>query len=161
MNNEITPVTEYIDLDELFDLEAWLDGMAVDAGRGALVIRTPVWLAIGLTRSVPAALQVAGGRVALGTGALPMFDVKIGELAGLRSPWWWFGGEIRFRAENEAYRVSFVRPNDAEDGATHLFTPRPYPTAGVSGAGCVGRQARAGRAIGRTCRALLAGRSRV
>jgi hypothetical protein len=159
MNEEITSATEYIDLEEMFDLEGWLDGMAVDAGRGALVLRTPVWLMDGLTRSVPAALQVAGDHIALGTVALPLFEVGLADLADIRSSWRWFGGGIRFRADDKSYRISFVRPNDADDAATRSLMSQFRPTGDGSALSCVSRKMRDGRAVGRTWRTLLSGRS--
>ncbi|NRA97726.1 MAG: hypothetical protein HRU14_16135 [Planctomycetes bacterium] len=159
MSEEITPATEYIDLDEMFDLEGWLDGMTVDAGRGAVVLRTPVWLMDGLTQSVPAALQVAGDHIALGTVALPLFRVGLADLEDVQSPWWWFGGGIRFRADDKSYRISFVRPRDADDAMTRFLMSQLRPTGGGSASSGVAREARAGRAMGRTWRALLSGHS--
>lgn len=162
MDDEITPTTVYIDLDEMFHLEPWLDGMAVDAGRGASVLRTPVWLVFGLTRSVPATLQFAGDHLALGTVSLPLFDVKIDDLADVRSPWWWLGVGIRFRADDKSYRISFVRPKDAADVITRPLMSRFRLAGGASTLGRVAkklREHREGRAAGRKWRALLSGRS--
>jgi len=158
MNDEQTWQMEYIDLDQPFELEGWLDQQARDAGPDARVLRTPVWLLMGLTRSVPAALQVAGDRIMLATSSCPLFDVRLQQIRDVRYPWWWFGGGVKLMVGRRPYRISFVRPNDGSDAVTRLVASRLAAAGGPAAlqhAASKLRDVRHGRAMGRAWRALL------
>ena len=158
MNDQRISEMEYIDLDQPFELDGWLDQQACDAGPHARVLRTPVWLLMGLTRSVPAALQVAGDRIMLATASCPLFDVHLQQIRGLRYPWWRFGGSVELVVGHRPYRISFVRPNDGSDAVTRLVASRLAAAGGPAAlqhAASKLRDVRHGRAMGRAWRALL------
>lgn len=72
------------------------------------------WLLIGLTRTESGRLEWKNGRLRLATGAGTVFDVAPGEVAALSFPWYYFGGGAKLTARGKRYRLSFVRPNDAD-----------------------------------------------
>lgn len=113
--------------------------------------RTPAWLLIGLTRSVPGVLEFADGRLAYSIEAGRVFDVPLSEVTGIKFPWYYFSGGVKFTVGSEAYRLSFVRPNDASDVPGRLLAgseaggPLALLTAGRKVAD-IGEGRRAGKA---------------
>ena len=96
------------------------------------VLRTPAWRLIGLTRSEPGILALAEGRLTYRTNAGVMFDVPLMDISEVVFPWYYFGGGVKLNAVGEAYRFSFVEPNDAPSS----------PLVGPGGVGVTaGRQA--------------------
>lgn len=77
--------------------------------------RTPAWLLIGLTRNMPGVLEYADGQLAYSNEDGRVFDVPLAEVTGVKFPWYYFSGGMKFTVGSEAYRLSFVRPNDASD----------------------------------------------
>ena len=57
-----------------------------------------------------AEMQAMGDRLALGIRAMPLFDVSMGHLTNVRFTWWRLGSGIRFDADGETWRLSFVGP---------------------------------------------------
>ncbi len=155
MNKEPVDEVEYIDLDQPFELDGWLDQQARDAGPQAPVLRTPVWLLMGFTRSVPAALQVAGDRIMLTTDSCPLFDVDLNQVRDLRYPWRWFGGGVKLTVRRRRYHISFVRPDDGSDAVTRLVTSGLAGGGGPAALKHAADKLRDGRAMGRAWRALL------
>lgn len=78
-------------------------------------LRTPAWLLVGLTQSVPGLLELADGQFAFTTAEERLFDVPLSQVSEVNFPWYYFGGGVKFRIAAERYRLSFVRPNDAGD----------------------------------------------
>lgn len=146
-------------LGEDYDIEEHLDAvLAAEAPRGGPVLRTPAWYLIGLTRSLPGALQLAGSRLTLATEFVPLFDEPLSTIERVSWPWWYFGGGGKIRVAGEGYRVSFVRPNGAMDASTRVVIGE----AGVVGAGAAleyalakMRDVHGGRARGRAWREVL------
>ena len=76
-------------------------------------LRTPAWRLIGLTRSEPGVLAHEEGRLTYWTEEGLLFDVPLAEVADVAFPWYYFSGGVKLTADGEAYRFSFVEPNDA------------------------------------------------
>lgn len=100
-------MTEYVDLEEPFELERWLDGVAGGARSRADVCRTEVSVDVGAAGSVSGIIQFARGRVALGIAGIPLFDVPLRAIRHVYFPWWRFGAGVRFRADGENWRLTF------------------------------------------------------
>jgi hypothetical protein len=83
-------------------------------------LRTPAWLLIGLGNE-PGMLELVDGRLAFTTIEGRVFDVPLSEVQNITFPWYYFGGGVKFRVEGEQYKVSFVRPNGAQDVPGQLF----------------------------------------
>jgi hypothetical protein len=79
------------------------------------VLRTPAWLLVGLTRSVPGVLECADDRLAYSNEDGRVFEVPLSEVTGVTFPWYYFSGGVKFTIGADHYRLSFVRPNDASD----------------------------------------------
>ena len=85
-----------------------------------------------------------------------VFSVPLAAIEQVTFPWYYFGGGTKFRISGHQYRVSFVRPNGAEDIPARLLE-----TMGVRfGAGLqtvVGKvlDIRDGRRVGKGWRAAL------
>ncbi len=144
---------------EDYDIEKHLDAvLAAVEPNGGRVLRTPAWYLIGLTRSLPGALQLAGSRLTLATEFVSLFDEPLSAIERVTWPWWYFGGGCKIRVGEEGYRVSFVRPNGAMDASTRVVIGE----AGAAGAGvAIGyalakmRDVHGGRARGRAWREVL------
>ena len=142
-----------------YDIERHLDAvLAAEEATQGPVIRTPAWYLIGLTRSLPGALQLAGFRLTLATELTPLFDEPLSAIERVSWPWWYFGGGCKVRVEGERYRVSFVRPNGAMDTSARVVISE----AGTAGAGAAldyalakMRDVDGGRARGRAWRGVL------
>ncbi|MEO0558965.1 MAG: hypothetical protein AAF170_12355 [Bacteroidota bacterium] len=104
-------------------------------------LRTPAWRLIGLTRSEPGVLSYTDGRLSYRTEDGLLFDVPLSDVSNVVFPWVYFGGGVKLVADGEAYRFSFVTPNDA------LSSP-------LTGAGPVGIAA--GRRAGAEWKRVLA-----
>jgi hypothetical protein len=87
-------------------------------------LRTPAWLLVGLTGNVPGVLELYDGRLSFRTEEGAAFDVPLAHVR-VRFPWWWFGGGAQVTAAGTAYRLSFVRPNGAEDVPGRLLAHVP------------------------------------
>lgn len=92
---------------DVFDDEAF-DDEAFDDDDNALC--TQAWLLTGLTRSIPGILESANGRFALTTEEGRVFDVPLSEVTGVKFPWYYFGGGVKFHIGVNRYRLSFVKP---------------------------------------------------
>lgn len=113
------------------------------------VIRTPAWLLVGLTRSTPGVLEFADERLGFTTENGRLFHVPLTELTDLKFPWYYFGGGVKFTVGAERYRLSFVRPNDADDVPERLLSRRQDRKGGAllaAGLLDIGEGRRAGRA---------------
>lgn len=77
-------------------------------------LRTPAWLLVGLG-NVPGVLELAEGKLAFTTLEERVFDVALGQLSGLRFPWYYFGGGMQLQVDGRTHKLSFVRPNGAQD----------------------------------------------
>lgn len=145
--------------DDEYDIEEYLDAvLAAERPARGPVLRTPAWYLLGLTRSLPGALQLAGSRLTLATELTPLFDEPLTAIARVSWPWWYFGGGCKIRVDGEGYRVSFVRPNGAMDTSTRVVISE----AGTAGAGAAldyalakVRDVHGGRARGKTWREVL------
>ena len=84
-------------------------------------LRSPAWLLVGMTRSVPGLLELADGRLAFTIEEGPVFDAPLSGVSDIKFPWYYFGGGVKLRIGNERYRLSFVRPNDAADISGRFF----------------------------------------
>ncbi len=113
--------------------------------------RTPAWLLIGLTRSMPGVLEYADGRVAYSNEDGRVFEVPLAEVTEITFPWYYFSGGVKFTVGSHHYRLSFVRPNDATDIPARLLAgteaggPFALLTAGRK-LGDIGEGRRAGKA---------------
>ena len=112
-------------------------------------LRTPAWLLEGITVSVPGVLEHADGRLAFTTDRGRVFDLPVSEVGDVHFPWWYFGGGVKLTAHGKRHRISFVRPNDADDIPGRLMARDGNP-AGLLTAGQklldIGEGRRAGRA---------------
>lgn len=117
---------------------------------------TDAWQLQGLTRSLP-------GRLCLKANVLSftdddgdlLFRAALKAVRDIVFPWYYFGGGCKLTVDGVRYRLSFVRPNDAEDAMDRL-------TARVGDAGAVYSQVAgkfvdigSGRAAGRAWRQAL------
>src|SRR5687767_3377807 len=92
---------------------------------GVADLRTAAWMLVGLTGNVPGVLELSRGRLSFRTEEGAAFDVPLSEVTGVKFPWWWFGGGAKVTAAGTAYRLSFVRPNGAEDVPARLLAHVP------------------------------------
>lgn len=117
-------------------------------------LRTPAWRLHGLTRSEPGVLAFANGRLSYRTEDGVVFDVPLAEVTDVVFPWYYFGGGAKLMAEGEAYRFSFVRPNDASDVPGRLLARSGNPV-GLVTAGQKVVDIGAGRRAGKAWREIL------
>lgn len=118
---------------------------------------TPVWLLVGITRSVPGVLELADGHFAFTTEEGRVFDVPISAVSEVKFPWYYFGGGVKFKIGADSYRLSFVRPNDASDIPVHLFDePEFGAPAALLTAGRKGLDISEGRRAGKIWKSVLA-----
>lgn len=66
-----------------------------------------------MTQSEPGVLAHSDGRLRYRTEAGVRFDVPLSSVSNVVFPWYYFGGGVKLVANGEAYRFSFVTPNDA------------------------------------------------
>ena len=78
-------------------------------------LRTPAWLRVGLFGSRPGVLVLANRRLAFIAEEGRLFDTPLAEVTGIAFPWYYFGGGMKVTVADKKYRLSFVRPNGAED----------------------------------------------
>ena len=78
-------------------------------------LRTPAWLLIGLFGNRPGVLELANGRLAFITEEGRLFDAPLGEVTAITFPWYYFSGGMKLTVAGKRYRLSFVKPNGAED----------------------------------------------
>ncbi|GAB5536570.1 MAG: hypothetical protein Rubg2KO_28190 [Rubricoccaceae bacterium] len=107
--------------------------------------QTPAWRLIGLTRSEPGVLSHSDGRLSYRTDTGVLFDVPLSSVSQVVFPWVYFGGGVKLAAGGDAYRFSFVEPNDA-------------PSSPLIGSERVGIAA--GRRAGAEWKRILAGATR-
>jgi len=93
-------------------------------------LRTPAWRLIGLTRSEPGVLAFENGHLAYWTEDGLLFNVPLPEVSDVVFPWYYFSGGAKLIAGGDAYRFSFVEPNDAQPVPGHLMDRQ---CAGVGG----------------------------
>ncbi len=118
---------------------------------------TPAWLLKGITGSVPGVLELHNGRLAFTTEEGRVFEAPLAEVRDVKFPWYYFGGGVKLTVNNESYRLSFVRPNDASDIPGRLLARTGGPGA-VAGLLTVGQKIvdiGEGRAAGKTWKAVL------
>ena len=119
-------------------------------------LRTPAWLMLGLTRTVPGVLALSGARLSFTTEEGPEFDLPLAEVTA-RFPWWWFGGGVALRVLGRRYRLSFVRPNGAQDVPGRLLAHVPGGEAlGLATAARKMEDVGAGRRAGKAWKTRLA-----
>src|SRR5262245_33000969 len=118
-------------------------------------LRSPAWLLVGLTGNVPGVLDLSRGRLSFTTEEGQTFDVPIGEVR-TSFPWWWFGGGARVTAAGTTYRLSFVRPNGADDVSARVLAHVPgLEAAGLAMAARKMEDVGAGREVGKAWKARL------
>ncbi len=119
-------------------------------------LRTPAWLLIGITRSVPGVLELADGILAFSTEEGRVFAAPTSEVRNVRFPWFYFGGGAKLTVGSEQYRLSFVRPNDASDIPDRLMArSEDGGAAALLTAGRKVRDIGEGRRAGKAWRAAL------
>src|SRR5205807_2278250 len=77
-------------------------------------IRSRVWILRGLGNS-PAVMTLAKGHLALTSEEGAVFDAPLAEVREIKFPWYYFGGGVKLTVGTKRYRISFVRPNGAQD----------------------------------------------
>jgi hypothetical protein len=82
---------------------------------GSESLRTPAWLLVGLFGNRPGVLALADGWLTFITEDGRVFDAPLVEVTGVTFPWYYFGGGVKLTVAGTRYRLSFVRPNGAED----------------------------------------------
>ena len=118
-------------------------------------LRTAAWMLVGLTGTVAGVLELSRGRLSFRTEEGAAFDVPIGDVRA-KFPWWWFGGGVKVTAAGTSYRLSFVRPNGAEDVPGRLLAHGPGAEAvGLATAARKVEDVGAGREAGKAWKARL------
>jgi hypothetical protein len=87
------------------------------------------WLLEGMTGTLAGWLEWKSGRLRFITPGEVVFDVPGSEIANLRFPWYYFGGGMTLRANGIRYRVSFVKPNGAEQAVGRALGEAGNPLA--------------------------------
>jgi len=118
-------------------------------------LSTPVWLLKGMTGSTPGVLRMADKRVALTTEDGPAFDVALTEIQETRFPWYYFGGGAKLRVGNKEFRLSFVRPNGAQDIPARLMAQAGVGLGGLETVVGKALDIRDGRRVGKAWKAVL------
>ena len=117
---------------------------------------SPVWQLKGpFAVPVPGVLTFAHGRLSFTTEARVEFDAPPSALIDVTFPWYYFGGGVKLRLEGRRYRLSFVRPNGAEDLSFRLRARVGDPFAAALIVGRAFRDITQGVRAGRTWKALL------
>ena len=121
-------------------------------------IRSQVWILRGLGNS-PAVMTLTGGRLTLTTEKGAVFDTPLAEVREIKFPWYYFGGGVKLTVGSARYRISFVRPNGAQDVPGRLLADaRAGATSAVAAAGEVYgkyRDISAGRSAGKAWKEAL------
>ncbi len=118
---------------------------------------TPAWLLKGITGSVPGVLELHAGRLAFTSEEGRVFECPLEVLRDAKFPWYYFGGGVKLTVNNERYRLSFVRPNDASDVPGRLLARAGGPASAL-GLLTVGRKIMdigEGRTAGKAWKAVL------
>lgn len=124
-------------------------------------ISSDAWQLRGLTRSLPGRLRLEADVLSFvdDDGDL-LFRAPLSEVRQVVFPWYYFGGGCKCSIDGVRYRLSFVRPNGAEDALDRM-------AARVGEAGAVYAQVAGkfvdigtGRAAGKAWRAALSPTSR-
>jgi hypothetical protein len=118
-------------------------------------LRTPAWLLVGLFGNRPGVLALADGRLTFDTEEGRVFDAPLAEVTAVTYPWYYFGGGMKVTVAGTRYRLSFVRPNGAEDIPTRLLGPLD-DLQGLLIAGRKFADVRSGRQAGKAWKAALA-----
>jgi len=126
---------------------------------------TPAWLMIGMTGSAPGVLEMAGGRIGYTQEEGRLFEAELSEIT-VKFPWYYFGGGCKITTSGETYRLSFVKPNGAQDVPGGLMARTADDGAGSALGGAfalltAGRKLQdigTGRRAGKAWRAALASR---
>lgn len=117
---------------------------------------TDAWHLRGITRSLPGRLHLEANTISFvyDDGDV-LFRAPLSEVREIVFPWYYFGGGCKLTVEGVRYRLSFVRPNDADDAMDRL-------AAGAGDAGAVYSQVAgkfidigSGRAAGRVWEEVL------
>jgi hypothetical protein len=121
-------------------------------------IRSRVWILRGLGNS-PAVMTLAKGRLALTSEEGGVFDAPVGEVREIKFPWYYFGGGVKLTVGAARYRISFVRPNGAQDVPGRMLAGAGAgPASALAAAGEVYgkyRDISAGRSAGKTWKQAL------
>jgi hypothetical protein len=101
-------------------------------------------------------MTLEAGRLALTSERGTVFDAPLAEVREIEFPWYYFGGGVKLSVGATRYRISFVRPNGAQDVPDRLLANAGAgaPSA-LAAAGEVYRKYRdisAGRSSGKTWR---------
>lgn len=83
-------------------------------------LRTPAWQLVGLTGNRPGVLELAGGRLAFTTTEGRVFEAALADVTDVVFPWFYFGGGMKVTVAGTRHRLSFVRPNGADDVPARL-----------------------------------------
>lgn len=83
-------------------------------------MRTPAWLLVGLTHSVPGELNASRGRLWFQAENGTSFDAPLVTVRDVNFPWYYFGGGVQFTIEASRYRLSFVRPTSEGGGVLDI-----------------------------------------
>ena len=101
---------------------------------------------------------MADGRLAFSTGNETLFNVPLDAVTGIKFPWYYFGGGVKFTVDGKKYRLSFVRPNNAADIPARLLARTGTPAGAALALLTVGQKIQDigfGRQAGKIWRAAL------
>ncbi len=98
-------------------------------------IRSQVWILRGLGNS-PAVMTLVAGRLTLTSEQGAVFDTPLADVKEIKFPWYYFGGGVKLSVDSTRYRISFVRPNGAQDVPGRLLADaRAGATSALAAAG--------------------------
>lgn len=120
---------------------------------------TKVWQLQGLFGTRPGMLALGEGRLAFVTEEGCLFEAPLAEVSGVKFPWYYFGGGMKLTVGGARYRLSFVRPNGAQDIPDQLLVHLGIP----AGLGIVRRKFADigdGRKAGKAWRSVLTANAR-
>ena len=117
-------------------------------------LRTPAWLLVGFFGNCPGVLELADGRLSFLTEEGHPFDAPLAEVTAVTFPWYYFGGGMKLTVRGQRYRLSFVRPNGAEDVSGQVLARLGNPL-GLLTAGQKVVDIGTGRQAGKTWKAAL------
>lgn len=82
---------------------------------------TDAWQMLGITRSLPGQLRLTGGVLSFvhDSGEV-LFRTPLRHVSRVTFPWYYFGGGCKLSVDGVRHRLSFVRPNDADDAMDRL-----------------------------------------
>lgn len=121
---------------------------------------TDAWQLQGITRSLPGRLRLKANILSFvdDDGDL-MFRAALHEVREVVFPWYYFGGGCKLTIDGIRYRLSFVRPNDAEDAMDRLAARAGDADAVYSQVAGKFVDIRSGREAGRAWRQVLTDRA--